>query len=267
MAARSRSWAGEIKESVAMTWKGRLLTFFPTTIVAVSGVVLAGVTAAAIASPFYNLGFESAVLIGGPTNYTLPIGQAMPGWTAGSGSLQFTAVFYDDVSTGAPAVSLQDGLSPYGFGPGMQPLQGSYSVSLQGSTGGPGDCWIAQSGDVPNDAASLLFETDNVYGGFLTVSLNGTQLTTSLFSTGQTVNGSPIETYIARVSAFAGDSDVTLKFDVATGVFAELDAISFSTVAEPSSPVLLTVAVLSAGTYVWRRTRVGRLRRLRSRSL
>jgi hypothetical protein len=46
-----------------MTWKAGPLTFFRTTIVAVSGVAFAAGAAAATAGPFENLGFESALLL------------------------------------------------------------------------------------------------------------------------------------------------------------------------------------------------------------
>ena len=87
---------------------------------------------------------------------------------------------------------------------------------MQGGSGygSTWDCWLAQTGDVPAGVNSLLFESDWQDGGPLTVSLNGVQLATSVFSSGPTVNSEPIETYIANVSAFADQDNVTLEFHV-----------------------------------------------------
>ena len=129
-------------------------------------VTVAGFARRTTAAPFQNLNFESAT-VGTPVGFSLAIRQALPDWTAGSGSTQFTTVPYDTGSTGAPAVSLQDGGNPYGDGVFIDPLQGSYSVLVQGGSGGPpppgnppNDGWLAQTGDVPSAARSLLFESD-----------------------------------------------------------------------------------------------------------
>ena len=236
------------KGSIVMTRMARLPVHPTTRTLCVLASVLLVSVSAALAAPFQNLGFESAILIEKPVNFTLPTA-TLPFWTAGAGSYQFTNTLYDTLSTGGPAVSLQDGLDPYDNGEViMQPLQGSYSVFCREALEPPADAWIAQTGDVPSNAKSLLFESDFSAGGFLTVSLDNTVVATSVLSTGETVNPNfgPIKTYIADVSAFAGQSNVTLEFDAANGVFADLDAISFSTVPEPSSLVLLAVGALSA---------------------
>ena len=242
-ADRSQPWQ-EVRDEKTVRSSGSCLSVF-------------GRCTNASADPFHNLDFELAT-VGTPVDFHLPAATAMPYWTVGVGDLQATTVIYDTVSTGAPAVSLEDGLNLYGFAV-MHPLQGSYSAILQSSGGPIFDAWIEQAGDVPANARSLLFESDN-YNALgdqpLLVSLNGTPLSTSLYSVGGTVNSNwgPVKTYIADISAFSGQSNVTLRFDTPgpSGEMVDLDAIQFSSVPEPSALVLLA-ARLSLISYCWRR--------------
>jgi len=148
----------------------------------------------------------------------------------------------------------------------MYPLQGQYSVILQNGGSGevltPVDAWISQTGDVPSDARSLMFSTDYAYSCNIVVSLNGTAISTSLYSVGAVVNanGGPVQTYIGDISAFAGQQNVVLRFEtVPTGDpyrgAADLDAITFSpiSVPEPASLVLLAAAFFSLAGYYWHR--------------
>jgi hypothetical protein len=202
-------------------------------------------------SAFTNLDFESASITGAPPqSYELPTSQAMPGWT--TNNFDVACVGYDGLSTGATAVSLQDGL----YAPGslfVHPVQGSYSALLQYEMGYPGaqPAWISQTGDVPSYANSLLFETDANYGGengWLTVSLNGTTLPMSLYAVGRVVDSSlgPVETFVGDVRAFTGQQNVALCF---TGI-GVVDSIQFSSIVvpEPCSLVLLASVLVAAGT-------------------
>src|ERR1700722_8939076 len=82
---------------------------------------------------FVNLDFESArIILDSSSPYypnAITAANALPGWTI-TGSVTAPDVFYNDVSLGAPAVSLQ------GPGSGYPPIQGNYFVLLQGSTAG-----------------------------------------------------------------------------------------------------------------------------------
>ena len=113
---------------------------------------------------FQNLDFESAV-IGTPTNFELPASQAIPGWA--SNGFDGANVAYDTVSTGGTVVSIQDGRTPYGLPAYMQPIQGSYSALLQydPSAPRPKPAWIAQTGDIPSYANSLMFESEGTVVG------------------------------------------------------------------------------------------------------
>jgi hypothetical protein len=78
---------------------------------------------------------------------------------------------------------------------------------------------------------------------------------------GETVNShnGPVTTYIADISAFSGQTGVTLRFtkwledsvDPDVRGMADLDNIQF--VPEPSSIVLLGIVLFSFAGYRWRR--------------
>jgi hypothetical protein len=87
--------------------------------------------------------------------------------------------------------------------------------------------------------------------GQLTVSLNGVDV----YTTYATFDGRT-KTFACDVTAFAGQSDVELRFSAggASDALFTLDAIQFSPiiVPEPSALVLLGVALLSLAGYGWR---------------
>ncbi|MFZ1933794.1 MAG: hypothetical protein WCB27_05625 [Thermoguttaceae bacterium] len=215
------------------------------TITVLCGAILAfGKVTDVCAEPFQNLDFESTVVLGPPYHVIVP------GWTTSSNGF-----YYDTIALDAAAVSIQDGLTPYGGPRIMYPLSGSYSVLLQSGHdpfGVPETSWISQTGDIPADANSILFIGDD---GAPTVSLNGTVIPTSVYSVGPTVNSlhGPIDTYIGDIRAFSGQQNVVLTFESAG--FNTLDDIQFSsTVApEPSTLALLTVAALVTLAHIARR--------------
>ena len=130
---------------------------------------------------FLNLNFESANPSGYiPGNHNLPTGAAFPGWTAyyssASGTNIASTVYYDSVSAGGAAIFLEDSNAPSGGGP--LPLQGNYSVLLEGASGvfgsNPTTASIGQTGTIPNTAQSLTFLGN--LGGTVLVSFNGQPL-------------------------------------------------------------------------------------------
>jgi len=137
---------------------------------------------------FINLGFEMAHVSGtGP----IPIGTAMPGWTAYegiseagtySGTVPLTSVFYNWLSTGGPGISVIDGKL------GITPLQGNYSVFLFGANDGASSIstTISQTGTVPLGTESLQIEIGNN-------SIDQAPFAISLG--GQTLNMVPLQAY------------------------------------------------------------------------
>jgi hypothetical protein len=230
---------------------------FRTAISVMVAVALCG-PGEVLGTAFQNLDFESAI-IGTPVNHELPASQAVPNWTTSHWHSGY--VCYDDLSVGSTVVSLQDGLNPYHWGSvWMNPLQGSCSVLLQsGYNGPPEDAWISQTGDVPPDARSLMFNSDYISGGSLVVSMNGTPISMSVYSVGPIVNSNfgPVKTYIGDISAFSGRQNVALRFEAVPFdppyCNADLDAIQFSSIStpEPSSLVLLAVGIVSLAGYFW----------------
>jgi hypothetical protein len=222
--------------------------------------VLAGFAAAvlcchgqATATPFQNLDFESAfessVVPSTPT--LVPASEALPDWTNNNYDPGY--VFYDSMSLGSVAITIHDGL--HIGGGDFYPIQGQYTVLLQGQWGGTPAAYISQVGVIPATANSLLFMSD-LDGNDLTVSLNGTVIPMSVYSVGSTVNPNygPIITYIGDIRAFSGQQNVTMQFTTTTNNldnFADLDNIQFSAtvVPEPSSLMLVAIGLLLLAGY------------------
>ena len=214
----------------------------------------------AFASPFQNLDFEDAV-IGAPVDNQLPAAEALPNWDNNNGNPGYVQYDYSTNMSSSPAIEIADGLpSIYD---NLRPLQGNYSIVLSGGFGlSPTNAWISQTGDVPAGVRSIIFCSDEINSiNGVVVSLNGARIPVSVYSVGAAVNEGrgfgPVTTYIGDVSAFAGQQDVVLRFDqwdfYGTGGRVDLDAISFSTVPEPSSLALLAIGMVTTCVYVLRR--------------
>jgi hypothetical protein len=194
---------------------------------------------------FVNLDFEHPTLPLNPVNSMVPIGAALPGWTGYAGTTQLssgTQIWYDTISLGAAAISLQ--------GPGStEPiLQGSYTVGLQGSSAGaPESVGIGQTGQVPMTAESLLFL--GTQGGNLQVTFNGQLLPTVQLGIGP--NGVQ---YGADISAFAGQTG-QLLFTAPPNGGDFLDNIQFSpnVIPEPSMWALMLCGARLLAFGKWKR--------------
>ena len=109
---------------------------------------------------FENLDFEQAnvpFVPPGQLGAAVSVSNALPHWTAyfisGQLSQELSTIYQDNASGGGPAVSIHDASSLI-----FQPLQGSYSVFLQGASAGPAaGSAIGQTGQIPLTAASLMF--------------------------------------------------------------------------------------------------------------
>lgn len=207
---------------------------------------------------FHNLGFEEAG-VASPGGTWVDASQAFPGWV-------IPAYCLSGFRTGAldsTCISLHDGQPAPGWH--INPIEGNYSILLQSGENSDGtypNASISQVGKVPEHTRSLLFSSD-LGGDMIMVTLNGIEISTSLYSVGETKNSSwgPICTYIGDISMFAGMEDVELRFEVVRpspteATWATLDSIRFSeiVVPEPGTFIML-FSVLATGVLLPRRRR------------
>jgi len=190
---------------------------------------------------FFNLDFEQPITPLNPVNFEVATSNALPAWTAYAYGNPQSSIVYNTVSLGAAAVSLQ--------GPGsLEPiLQGSYTVILQGSSGGPpGSAAIGQIGQIPLSAESLVFWG---YVGLDNVSFDG--YTLPLVQIGSTAH---YNIYGADISPFAGRTG-ELLFTAPPSYMELVDNIQFSSQAipEPGIYALSALGALLAGWRVLRR--------------
>jgi hypothetical protein len=193
---------------------------------------------------FVNLDFESPNTPLTPANFQVPAADAVPGWSVYTYDLvnPQSSVVYNSLSLGAAAVSIQ--------GPGSLEsiLQGDYSVILQGSTAGPpGGAAIAQTGQIPQNAKSLVF-FEGYFPG-VHVSFGGQAI--PLVQLGTTPNYSILG---GDISAYAGQTG-ELRFTVPADSGAEIDNIQFSVlpVPEPGTLYVMAMGVLFASLRCWRK--------------
>jgi hypothetical protein len=192
---------------------------------------------------FVNLDFENATVTPVPGNPNhIVASDAIPGWTAYLGGNPQTSIGYDTVSLGGAAVFLEDANAPSGGGP--LPIQGNYSMLLQGSTAStPTAASIGQIGQIPANSLSLIF-----WGYSSDVSFGGQNL--SLVVLGSTPN---YNIYGADISAFAGQTG-QLLFTAQSGSEDIIDNIQFSpsAVPEPSEFALSVLGALLLGFRRWK---------------
>jgi hypothetical protein len=212
-----------------------------------------------------NLNFESASV--SPSGYQtygtfVPIGSALPGWTAYLGAGQIAQVGYNSPTLGTATVSLigptwnSSDVSLFGVGI----IDGNYSVVVQAGAVPTNDVLnesasIAQNGTVPSTAESLQFEA-YAYGSF-SVSFAGNVLNPIILSSGVSADGLPYNLYGVNISAWAGQTG-QLEFtalDEPYESYLVLDDITFSTnsvVPEPSVLALMVMGGLAFGARRWR---------------
>jgi hypothetical protein len=214
------------------------------------------------AQSFVNLNFESASVPPSgvaPPDY-VPIGSALPGWSAYLGTQQITQVGYNTPTLGTAIVSLigptwnSSDTSTYLTGI----IDGNYSVDLQTGVGPPSytggeNVSIAQNGTVPSTAESIQFKALDLTP--LTVSFNGNVLSPVALSSGTSPDGLPYTLYSANIAPWAGvygELEFTADFN---GSFnnVTLDDITFSpnAVPEPSIVALTAMGGLLLGARKW----------------
>src|SRR5688572_25397728 len=101
-----------------------------------------------VAQDFVNLDFESPIPPLNPdAQFTVPITNALPGWTGYIGASQIDRVFYNTVSLGAAAISF------HGLGSLYPAYNSDNSVILQVQfPGGDPSAAIGQTGQIPLSA-------------------------------------------------------------------------------------------------------------------
>ena len=188
---------------------------------------------------FRNLDFESAMVPVNPNGvFELPIANALPAWTAYIGGSPVDLVLYDTRNLDAAGISLQDSTSPV-----FQPLQGNYSVFLQGSSifAPTASAAIGQIGRIaPGTRSVILYATP---GSSLQVTF-GSHLI-PLVQIGSAANYNILG---GDISGYAGVSD-ELRLTVLPNTGALLDNVQFSMtpVPEPSEIALAVMGALLLG--------------------
>ncbi len=210
--------------------------------------VVAGLTSVlalvATAAPFQNLDFEQAI-VSGSVPQVLPISQALPGWSGFLGANNQTDILYKITAIGSAGIRL--GEAPTPFPPGDR---FGVSVFSGGSPDGFGpnvSSGLWQRGDVPTDAATLLFDSSAPLpnSSRYRVAIEGVSLSLQPITEG---------VWGADISGFAGQN-AELRFEAlfVTGdmfpqSFFGFDNIRFSNV--PLVPEPHTWALLGVGLGV-----------------
>ncbi len=184
---------------------------------------------------FVNLNFESPILpLTRDQFFQVPITNALPGWAGYIGGNQVSKVVYDTRALDSAGISLHDSNSV------LKPIQGNYSVLLQGDRFSSTSAAIGQTGQIAPSINSLFFLAQN---SSLQFSFAGQVI--PYFQVNQTSN---YTTYAADISSFAGQIG-ELRFTAPQNAFSFLDGIRLSTtvVPEPNIYSLLGYGVLLFG--------------------
>jgi hypothetical protein len=157
------------------------------------------------------------------------------------GNVRQTAINVNSPSLGSTAVNLYTD----GFGP---PIDGNDSVLLQGGVINlvPTRASISQTGTIPGNDRTLLFEDQSVLPPIVTV--GGQPIALTAFGTGPNYT-----IYAGDISAFAGLPSEQISFSTSGFGSWLIDDISFSPVAtpEPSAWILTGIGGLLFGARKW----------------
>jgi hypothetical protein len=200
-------------------------------------------------APFQNLDFESATVPDipqGTSGSEVSVNEALPSWTVSSGQEPVLLVFHNQVASGSSIPSL--------FGPQYptpQIAEGKYSLLL--NPGVAPDQSLSQTGFVPSDSRSILFEAGvgEIRPG--TATLGSIPLTVVALRYESTY----YTTYGADISGLAGRTE-ELRFTAFHGGGMLLDNIRFSTlvIAEPGNTTIFVCGLAVFGLIRARRRSV-----------
>jgi hypothetical protein len=184
---------------------------------------------------FRNMDFEQSQIPQNQPHGYVAADLAFPFWTVYYGASQQTQVLWNDVSVGSTQASLIGQ-----FDPTAKPIAGGYSALL---FGGPIACSLSQIGQVPTDAASMLFKAETL-GPPPVVTIGGVSLPVFDVSSGPNYT-----LYGVDVSQFVGMQE-DLRFIARPGYDLNLDDIVFSSTAvpEPTTGGLLLLGGLLVGS-------------------
>jgi hypothetical protein len=177
-----------------------------------------------------NPGFDDGVVVPRPPFFNdVESAPALPGWTAYQGDTPLTYLIYDTLALDSPWVSIHDNLSYNDF----RPIDGKYSVYVQGGDIPGGSASITQPILIPAASRSILFPGRHVQG--LELSFAGQPL--NYFEVG---SGPGYVHYGADITQFAGQSGL-LRFSASyqNGGLIDYVLLSPQVVPEPSAVVLL----------------------------
>jgi hypothetical protein len=208
--------------------------------------VLVALCGKGAAQGFVSLNFESAVInTNGAPPFSVVANNAMPGWAAYVGGNTQTYIIYNTINLDAAGVSIQGTITSI---PSLQPIQGSYSIFLQGASQFvPQQCAaIGQTGQIPADAVSLIF-----WGNLNSSDVSFDDQNLPLIILGSTAT---YNIYGADISAFAGQTGQLLFTANPSGSFF-LDNIQFSSSPVPE-PGMLALCALGGVFLACRNRRV-----------
>ncbi len=199
---------------------------------------------------FVNLDFESTTLAFNGMPSTVATSVGLPGWNASIGGISQSTILYNNGTLGNSAVAIQ------GYANSLTPIiAGTFSASL--TAGATGNASISQTGLIPADALSLLFESYTTGNGLptLSVTINGQDISISplLTTANYTLYGGDISFFAGQTAnlAFTAVSNYPQGFG-----YYVLDGISFSanSVPEPSAFGLVALGGLLFGYRRWRKS-------------
>jgi hypothetical protein len=193
---------------------------------------------------FVNLNFESTTLASNGTPSTVATTVGLPGWDATIGGVSQSTILYNNGTLGNSAVAIQ------GYNVFSPTIAGNFSAAL--TAGATGNASISQTGLIPADTLSLLFESYTTGNGLPTLSVT---------INGQNISISPLQTtanyilYGGDISSFA-DQTVNLAFTAVSDYpqgfgYYVLDNIQFSNTAVPE-PNSLALSGLGCLLLLWR---------------